>query len=211
MKAFAIKTLLTSCAVGALLISSPAINEAQAQNKFFENLKRDSREAIDNARKDKVLGRVVQGAGAALIIYGLADGKAAPAILGTLLVGAPEVFQRDLSTQYGREWGWSGCTKCRDPKVVVVPGRNHSEAERAAVSEAVKRDVMDVQGALAALGFYKISIDGDYGPGTRKAVNLFQASISERQTGKLTPSQRAELFDQAQAMGWQSSKPALTQ
>lgn len=51
-----------------------------------------------------------------------------------------------------------------------------------------------VQRALQQQGFYQGGIDGRFGAGTREAIGRFQSSISEAQTGYLTPAQRDRLL-----------------
>ncbi len=50
----------------------------------------------------------------------------------------------------------------------------------------------DLQRALAWAGHYAAAIDGDYGPGTRRAMANWQAELGYTSTGVLTTRQRAE-------------------
>jgi len=49
------------------------------------------------------------------------------------------------------------------------------------------------QQALAALGYYADSVDGTYGPNTRRAVRDFQADMGFDQTGALNPQETVDL------------------
>ena len=51
-----------------------------------------------------------------------------------------------------------------------------------------------VQSALFADGVYDSEIDGQYGPGTRKAINEWQIKNAYEATGFLTMSQQSELI-----------------
>lgn len=50
------------------------------------------------------------------------------------------------------------------------------------------------QNALAALGYYADSVDGEYGPNTRRAVRDFQADMGFDQTGALNPQETVDLI-----------------
>lgn len=49
------------------------------------------------------------------------------------------------------------------------------------------------QNALSALGYYADSVDGEYGPNTRRAVRDFQADMGFDQTGALNPQETVDL------------------
>ena len=53
----------------------------------------------------------------------------------------------------------------------------------------------DIQRALSWVGVYTAGIDGDFGPGTRRAMSDWQASQGFGVTGVLTTDQRAQLLD----------------
>lgn len=50
------------------------------------------------------------------------------------------------------------------------------------------------QNALSALGYYADSVDGEYGPNTRRAVRDFQADMGFDQTGALNPQETVDLI-----------------
>jgi len=54
--------------------------------------------------------------------------------------------------------------------------------------------VRAVQAALNRLGFGAGAVDGVLGPGTRAAIQRFQASIGARATGQLTARELRMLF-----------------
>ena len=54
-----------------------------------------------------------------------------------------------------------------------------------------------IQGALQTLGFYSGALDGDYGPGTARAVMAWQAASRAAQTGNLSDDQMMTLIQQA--------------
>ena len=89
---------------------------------------------------------------------------------------------------------------------LVKFGFTHIESEawhfqflqgRASVSEAVQQDysqnwrraltVADVQGMLSTTGYYKMKVDGIYGPGTRAAVLSFQGVCGLQVDGNVGP------------------------
>ena len=80
------------------------------------------------------------------------------------------------------------------PMVPVAPvGETREEAlaaERELDAEARKA----LQVALQWEGFYRSTIDGDFGPGTRGAMSAWQAAKGYEDTGILTSRQRAELM-----------------
>ncbi len=146
--------------------------------------------------------RLLQGAGAALVVGGLVEGEAAPVIIGAILVAAPEVFRNEMRETYRDDYAWSGCVNCNQRRVLVAPGRTVSDEQRTAARSMATEDARDLQGALQTLGYYTMRIDGDFGPGSRRAVNAFQASLGAEETGVLTAEQRAELFAQAEQQGY---------
>ena len=73
-------------------------------------------------------------------------------------------------------------------------------AEARASERALTRDQRKaLQIALQWQGFYKSGIDGAFGPGTRKAMRLWQEARSLEPTGVLTTAQRARLLAEYQA------------
>ena len=61
-----------------------------------------------------------------------------------------------------------------------------------------RRQLADVQSALATLGYYNKSIDGLNGPGTRNAIRQFQREIGQAPIGQLSMAQIRELMATAQ-------------
>ena len=57
-----------------------------------------------------------------------------------------------------------------------------------------------VQTALAFEGFYTATIDGDFGPGTRKSMAAWQTARGYEETGILTTAQRVELLNDYQSV-----------
>jgi hypothetical protein len=197
--------------------SIPTAGQAQAQglDTLFNLIPRGQEPRRDNKRpaQKKNNGRnnnnngdlgttLMQGIGAGLLVGGILGGDAAPAIAGTILLAAPVVVQKDMERKYGKDRSWAGCVSCNQRRVLVRPGSGVTTAQQNEVRERVKADVTDTQGALAQLGFYTQKIDGDFGPGTRKAINQFQQSIMSEPTGKLSAEQRRELFTQASGKGF---------
>jgi peptidoglycan hydrolase-like protein with peptidoglycan-binding domain len=61
----------------------------------------------------------------------------------------------------------------------------------------VAGDIIDLnyrQNALTALGYYSDSVDGEYGPNTRRAVRDFQTDMGFDQTGALNPQETVDLI-----------------
>lgn len=65
-----------------------------------------------------------------------------------------------------------------------------------------KRSKRSIQAYLKAQGYYKLSIDGDLGKGSRKAISAWQASISAPITGKLTKLQYSQIVLHQQRHGF---------
>ena len=79
------------------------------------------------------------------------------------------------------------------------------------VSELSLDEKKDIQRALNALGHYRSAIDGLFGGGYRRAVNAFQASINEQQTGALTVFQTSELSRKSgMSLGMQTGSTGST-
>lgn len=155
------------------------------------------------AQNDDLGLMIIQGIGLGLAIGGVAEGKAAPAIIGTVLATAPVIFQNEMKRKYKADQGWSGCTDCNRQRVLVVPGRKVTSEQQKQIIARIRADVKDQQSALKSLGYYDGKVDGDYGAGTRAAVKLFQKAQLDDETGKLTAQQRSELFRQANAKGFE--------
>ncbi|MEM1138684.1 MAG: peptidoglycan-binding protein [Pseudomonadota bacterium] len=66
-----------------------------------------------------------------------------------------------------------------------------------------------VQHALRSLGYYTRAVDNQPGPGTTRAVKIFQASINVRETGELTPQQTVRLIQEAANRGHAISQNTL--
>src|SRR5262245_47741573 len=76
------------------------------------------------------------------------------------------------------------------PQTAVVP----PEPEEPPLSNGQR---VTVQRQLSVLGFYKSNVDGDFGPGTRKAIKQFQRANQLDATGYLTDETIALLDDKA--------------
>lgn len=206
----------------AMLVASPGVQlgtgahslagtaQAQGLDGFFKQVEKNLGLNNNKNKKRKKsntpnigLDTVLQGVGMGLVAGGLIKGEAGPMIVGSILVAAPVVFQKDMERKYGRDQGWAGCVSCNQKRLLVRPGASVTSAEQAAITARIKDDVRDIQGGLAQLGYYDKKIDGDYGPGTRKAVSLFQQSLFDQPTGKLTAAQRRELFVLAREKGYE--------
>lgn len=207
------KLLLSTLALSVALSMSTAIvapEPVQAASfksfnkKLRKNFKKNTRKfkrAMRDPRNKRIIQSVVLGA----IVGGIVGRSPAAAIIGVVLIAAPEIFQRDFEKSYGSDLGWSGCTRCTNarPRAVTVPGRKVSaETKRASISR-VKEDIKDIQRALKVLGLYKKSIDGDFGPGTRAGVKEFQRSLGVNETRILSAEQRYRLFIQAEQKGYE--------
>ena len=207
------KLLLSTLALSvALSMSTPIVAPEPVQaagfksfnKKLRKNFKKNTRK-FKRAMRDPKTRRLLQGVGAALIFGGLGRHSSAAAIIGVILIAAPEIFQRDFEKSYRSDLDWSGCTRCTNarPRAVTVPGRKVSaETKRASISR-VKEDIKDIQRALKVLGLYKKSIDGDFGPGTRAGVKEFQRSLGVNETRILSAEQRYRLFIQAEQKGYE--------
>jgi len=76
------------------------------------------------------------------------------------------------------------------PQTAVVP----PEPEEPPLSSSQR---VAVQRQLSVLGFYKSNVDGDFGPGTRKAIKQFQRANQLEATGYLTDATIARLDEKA--------------
>ena len=174
--------------------------QADAIGNFFKRANKPKRRGKS---KDPRLGiKVLQGIGVGLAVVGIARGNAGAIIIGTALAAAPVVFRKELERKYGPDQGWAGCLTCNKKRVLVQPGRTLSKKDQKDILAQVKEDVMDVQRALKTLGYYRKGIDGDFGPGSRRAAGEFQKSLGNAPTGRLTARERAELFREASAEGF---------
>ncbi len=90
-----------------------------------------------------------------------------------------------------------------DPVIVVEQPPIPAEETRAEALQSERqldrpaRDALQI--ALQWFGFYRSSIDGAFGPGTRNAMAGWQEAQNYEPTGVLTTKQRAELLDSYQA------------
>ncbi len=85
------------------------------------------------------------------------------------------------------------------PAVEPAPVSGAEQAERAlGLGPAERRRV---QMGLRADGFYNGSIDGLFGPGTRRAIRAWQRRAGEAETGFLTAGQVRVLSERASAAG----------
>ncbi|TVP72623.1 MAG: peptidoglycan-binding protein [Rhodobacteraceae bacterium] len=84
------------------------------------------------------------------------------------------------------------------PVVEAVPAPEPEETLRQAQASenALDRDARAaIQTALQWFGFYDLSIDAAFGPGTRRSMSAWQAAEGFEPTGVLTTRQRAQLLD----------------
>ena len=78
-------------------------------------------------------------------------------------------------------------------EVIAQPADETVKEARASEAALTKDDRKELQGALAWYGFYASTIDGDFGPGTRKSMAAWQEANDFEATGILTTHQRATL------------------
>ena len=184
------------------------VAQAQGLDGFFKKVQKDLGLNKKKGKKRKGsnsdLGlTIMQGVGLGLVAGGIIKGNAGPLVLGSILVAAPALIKQDMERKYGRDQSWAGCVSCNQKRLLVRPGSTVTSARQAEIEARIKDDVRDIQGALAQLGYYNKKIDGDYGPGSRRAAALFQKSLLDEETGKLTAEQRSELFKQARVSGYE--------
>lgn len=182
------------------------LNQNNNRNNNRNNKRNQPRKGGAVRQNNNDLGAaILQGVGAVglgVAASGLIQGKAGPVVVGTIMATAPVVFKHEVERKYGREQSWAGCVNCNQKRVLVKPGSQVSKSQRTQAETRVRNDVMDVQRALGQLGFYSQKVDGDFGPGTRRAVSQFQETLGDKSTGKLTAQQRRELFVRANAGGF---------
>lgn len=199
-----LSTILATSALSTSVIVMPESTPAMSQN-IFKKIGKDLRKArkgIQREIKKGPLKQILPVVGTILIANGIADGSPAAIIFGAALVAAPQTFQKDMARKYSREMQYSGCTSCGNKRVVLRPGQKITSEREKAIRAEVKEDIKDVQRALAKFGYYTSKIDGDYGPGSRRAAKKFQAGIGTSQTGILNAEERYLLFTQAAELGY---------
>jgi len=80
----------------------------------------------------------------------------------------------------------------------VKKARPHSRKRRpngaTSIGAKNRREVRQIQSALASLGYYRQRVDGIGGRGTRSAISDFQADRGFRVTGRLNRNQKVELL-----------------
>ncbi len=92
-----------------------------------------------------------------------------------------------------------------DPPSATAPEPEETLAEARRAEAALDRDArLEVQTALQWFGHYTLALDGAIGPGTRAAMQAWQAAQGLEPTGVLTSRQRAELID-----AWRGERAAL--
>jgi peptidoglycan hydrolase-like protein with peptidoglycan-binding domain len=83
------------------------------------------------------------------------------------------------------------------PAATVIPEETPQQARQSeAQLTRAERDALQI--ALQWFGFYNAGIDGAFGPGTRRAMQLYQEARAMEQTGVLTTRQRAQLLGEYQ-------------
>ncbi|MEL7460408.1 MAG: trypsin-like peptidase domain-containing protein [Pseudomonadota bacterium] len=86
----------------------------------------------------------------------------------------------------------------------VIPAEETLAEARAAERRLTRDEKRELQTALQYEGFYRSSIDGAFGPGTRRSIEGWQAANNFETTGFLTTKQRLALLD-----GWRSDIASL--
>ncbi len=200
--------IIAAISFALLASSTPIDHHAQAASFKFKKTKigkffKNSPKIIRKITKDPVFRNVVVPLALGAVLQRNGVHGAFAVGVAFAVAGAPKAFQRDMAHTYGDDLRWSGCVKCRKRRVVVVPGRTVSSAEELALKQQVEDDTKELQTALKALNFYKKRIDGDYGPGTRRAVSAFQNSIGADKTSTLSAEQRVLLFGHAVNAGFE--------
>lgn len=197
-------TILATSALSTSVVIAPDFSPAISAN-IFQKIGKDLRKAGKGIRKEIKKGplkKILPIVGTILIANGIADGSPAAIIFGAALIAAPQTFQKDMAKKYGKEMQYSGCTSCGNKRVVLQPGQKITTERERAIKAQVRDDIKDVQKALAKLEFYTSKIDGDYGPGSRRAAKKYQAQIGTSQTGILNAEERYLLFTQAAEQGY---------
>lgn len=177
--------------------------QAESLGGLFKKLTKPRSKKKKKGKNNNVGMKIIQGVGLGIVGVGIANGDAGAIILGTVLATAPVVFQEEMNRKYAKDRTWAGCLNCNQKRILVAPGRTVTTEEQRAIQAKITLDVKDIQGALKTLGFYSKKIDGDYGRGSRAAASLFQKSLLDPETGKLTAKQRSELFKQASIKGFE--------
>ncbi|MEL7026087.1 MAG: trypsin-like peptidase domain-containing protein [Pseudomonadota bacterium] len=77
----------------------------------------------------------------------------------------------------------------------IIPAEETLAEARAAERRLSRQEKRELQRALAYEGFYRSTIDGAFGPGTRRAVESWQIANRFEGTGFLTTKQRQTLLD----------------
>jgi hypothetical protein len=114
---------------------------------------------------------------------------------------APQAVAKAAPAQPAAPAAQSQTAKATAPAApaTAAPPAPPTPEELAAAAEpklsAAQRRALQQQ--LTVLGFYKRSIDGDLGPGTRTAIRAYQAANQFDQTGYVTPEQVAAIEQQA--------------
>jgi len=77
---------------------------------------------------------------------------------------------------------------------VITPGNQTSSQAVAGSASLTASQRVAVQRQLNALGYDTNGLDGNFGPGTRRAIALWQRDRNYSQTGALTPAQATEIL-----------------
>jgi len=174
-------------------------------------------EAQDRARAYETLVPDLNGFAAPSGWYSLALGPFDAATAQTTLrqLRATGLIPRDSFIADGRGFGaqfWPEggrinrqqaqvATPSPTAPAIAPPGSPSASDETVAEARASERLLTrpqreDLQTALQWFGFYTAAIDGAFGPGTRRSMQLWQNDQGQEPTGILTTAQRRQLLEQ---------------
>ncbi|MDD4956383.1 MAG: peptidoglycan-binding protein [Candidatus Omnitrophica bacterium] len=107
-----------------------------------------------------------------------------------------EDLEQRISALEGGSEGQSGQIRHSSGAVTMVADSSAYGGSSGSVSTSAKYEKIDksLQRALKDMGYYKSDIDGELGPGTRKAIMDFQRDHGLKVDGKAGPKTRAALF-----------------
>ncbi|MBF9032300.1 peptidoglycan-binding protein [Rhodobacterales bacterium HKCCE3408] len=212
MRQFLVQSLLVAILAIGL---APAPVAAQAQNFVQMEAHPDLATAESRARAYARLVSDVNGfrlpaTGWYAIALGPYPADEANAVLQRLLNEglAPRDAYVENRPIYGQQFWPAGAepeqieeqplTQTQTTPLPQTPDETPAEARQSeAQLDATQRETLQI--AMQWFGFYNAAIDGDFGPGTRGAMQAWQASKGYEATGILTTRQRTELLDDYRA------------